>query len=36
MGLVSWKKCIYKLKDDNGEVVSNQADTLKEVHPYFY
>ena len=22
------KKCIYKLKDDNGEVVSNQANTL--------
>ena len=28
------KKCIYKVKKDNGNVVSNQSHIMEEIHHY--
>ncbi len=33
---ISDKKKISRLKNDNGEIVSNQSDVMKEIHSYFH
>jgi len=32
----SEKKCIFKIKDESGNVISKQADILKEIHQYYH